>query len=64
MTVNVKHLLSGLEKHQFYHPTVKKIVDLMLDEYDRTSVGVRNIRWVEETYEVKLLNRNNQIIRL
>jgi len=64
MTVNVKHLLSGLEKHQFDHPTVKKIVDLMLDEYDRTSVGVRNIRWVEETYEVKLLNRNNQIIRL
>ena len=53
--MNFKHLLSGLEPDQLEHPTVKRVVSLLLERCYTTGQGLTVIRWYEESYNQKLI---------
>ena len=53
--MNYKHLLSGLTESELDHPTVKKILDMLLNRYDETGQGLSVIKWFESTYGRRLL---------
>jgi hypothetical protein len=55
MKINAKYVLSGLTGDEIKHPTAQKIIDYLLDVYDKTGNGITTIRWIEETYGLKLV---------